>query len=389
MQGRNYAPPSRNAFCLSSKEETVPRIYEQLQELMAAGKPCALATLVSVSGSSPQNTGAKVLFLPNGQIIGTIGGGCMEAEARRIGLDCLRKKQPKLFDLKLDDDFGWDDGLICGGRVSIFINPFPEASREAYEAAIEAALARERCALVTLVSGDPATVGRTVLIKGDGQLIGEGLNDLAEPLTKATQEVLAAGREKRVTLAEGIEVYIEPILPRPTLVIAGAGHIGAALAQIASLCGFEVVVVDDRPSFANAERLSTADRVVVDDIPRFIQNYPVNEETYIAIVTRGHRHDAHVLRECIHSNAKYIGMIGSKRKICVIFEELLRDGLASKEELRQVRSPMGLTLNDREVGEIAVSIMAELIAVRNGADLNTVRSMQYTPPFLGEPTNDQ
>jgi xanthine dehydrogenase accessory factor len=358
----------------------VPTLYEELNALLAAGKPCALATLVSVSGSSPQNSGAKMLVLPDGRLIGTIGGGCMEAETRRVALDCLRKRQTKLFDLRLDDDFGWDDGLICGGRVSIFINPFPGDSAEAYAGAVETAVRRERSAVATILTGDEGLVGRTALLREDGGFAGpDTLEPLRATLEDAARTAIAAGRERRVKLAEGVEVYVEPILPRPTLLIAGAGHIGAALCQVMGLCGFEVVVVDDRPSFAHADRLPGAARVAVADIPAFVRDFPINEDTFIAIVTRGHRHDAHVLRECVHSPARYIGMIGSKRKIVVIFEEMLRDGLATAEELRRVRSPMGLTLNDREVGEIAVSIAAEIVAVRNGADLGAIRSMQYTP----------
>lgn len=372
------------------------QIYRELNSRIQAGQRCALATLVQVSGSSPQNAGAKVLFLPDGRIIGTIGGGCMEAEARRVGLNCLRQGTPALFDLRLDDDFGWDDGLICGGSVRIFICPFPERSARAYQAAVEAVERRERAALCTIIRGPEELVGMALLVGRDGSLIGAdsslhlpGLLSLQSlsprfgiRLLEGTSAALEAGRETVVNLDDGLSVYIEPIRPRPTLLIAGAGHIGAALAQIGALCGFEIVVVDDRASFANRERLPFADRVAVEDIPRFVREFPIDEDTYIVIVTRGHRHDAHVLRECIGSNAKYIGMIGSKRKICVIYEELLREGLATKEQLRRVHSPLGLTLGDREVGEIAVSIAAELIAVRRGADLNTIRSMQYTPPFL-------
>src|SRR5579872_7225284 len=143
-------------------------IYEQLNALIAEGRRCALATLVSTSGSSPQNTGAKVLFLPDGRIIGTIGGGCMEAEARRIGLECLRKNTHRLFDLRLDDDFGWDDGLICGGSVRIFINPTPERSAEVYAAALDVAARRDRAALCTVVQAPAehqSLIGRCLLVR--------------------------------------------------------------------------------------------------------------------------------------------------------------------------------------------------------------------------------
>lgn len=355
--------------------------FEELCELIEQNETnIAMATLVSTSGSSPQNAGAKLLILPNGRIYGTIGGGCMEAEARRVALDCLRKKQPRLFSLRLDDDFGWDDGLICGGSVDIFIDPHVADSADVYRTALDAAHRRERAVVATFLSGDSA--GKAVLLTESGEPLGTCDPSLLPALRSSADRVLETGRETRLSLDEGPDVYLEPILPRPTLLIAGAGHIGAAVAQIGSLCGFEVVVVDDRASFANRERLTTADRVVVDEIPRIVRDFPIDESTYVVIVTRGHRHDAHVLRECIHSRARYLGMIGSKRKIVVIFEEMLREGLATKEELLRVRSPMGLTLGDREVGEIAVSIMAEIVAVRNGASFDSIRPMQYTPPFL-------
>jgi xanthine dehydrogenase accessory factor len=352
----------------------------ELCEVVDRGERCALATLVATSGSSPQNTGAKLLVLPNGSMSGTIGGGCMEAEARKVALECLRKNQTRLFSLRLDDDFGWDDGLICGGKVEIFINPLVERSVDAYRAALEASRRRERTVVATFLSGESA--GASALIAGGAVAAGECPPNFAGALLSACASVMETGRETRRSLDESTDVYLEPILPRPTLLIAGAGHIGAAVAQIGALCGFEVVVVDDRPSFANRDRLPWAERVAVDDIPKFTREFPVDKDTYVVIVTRGHRHDAQVLRECIHSDAAYLGMIGSKRKIVVIFEELLRDNLATREELLRVRSPMGLTLGDREVGEIAVSIMAEIVAVRNGSDLASIRPMRYAPPFL-------
>jgi xanthine dehydrogenase accessory factor len=354
--------------------------FQEICEAVERGEACALATLVSTSGSSPQNTGAKLLVLQNRRILGTIGGGCMEAEARRVALDSLRKRKPVLFSLRLDDDFGWDDGLICGGKVDIFINPLVDRSADIYRKALEAANRRDKTAVVTILTGKRA--GASCLTDADGNISGECAPEFEAAVRAAALEGIELGREARKELAEGVEAFIEPILPRPTLLIAGAGHIGSAMAQIASLCGFEVVVVDDRPSFANRDRLPWADRVVVDDIPTFVRDFRIDRDTYVAIVTRGHRHDAQVLRECVRSEARYVGMIGSKRKIVVIFEEMIEQGLATREELLRVRSPMGLTIGDREVGEIAVSIMAEIVAVRNGADLDAVRTMPYSPPFL-------
>lgn len=336
---------------------TMIRIYNTLLELMERGERGALATIVRASGSSPQNVGAQVLFLPNGQIVGTIGGGCLEAEARRVALDCLRSGTPRLFSLRLDDDFGWDDGLICGGSVGILVDPRPERNTAVLKEAVSLARQGERAWLHVVLGEDDSRLGEMRLSRS-----GEG-------------ETPRTVRE-----TDGSEWYVEPILPRPELLIAGCGHIGAALGQIASLCGFEVVMVDDRPAFASKERLPFADRVEVAEIAPFFRDYPLADRSFVAIVTRGHRNDARVLMECLGRPCRYLGMIGSKRKIVVIFEELLREGIATPKQLRQVRSPMGLAIGDREVGEIAVSIMAEMIAVRNGADLERIQPMQFVPP---------
>src|SRR5439155_11900485 len=156
------------------------------------------------------------------------------------------------------------------------------------------------------------------------------------------------------------------ILPRPVLLIMGAGHIGAALTHYASRIGFEVVVVDDRASFANRERLPDADQVIVDSVVEVARRWLKTPETYVVLVTRGHRNDAVALREVIGSPCAYIGMIGSRRKVLTIYEEFLAEGIATPEQLARVHAPIGLDIGALTVDEIAVSIAAELIAVRRG-----------------------
>jgi xanthine/CO dehydrogenase XdhC/CoxF family maturation factor len=183
--------------------------------------------------------------------------------------------------------------------------------------------------------------------------------------------MLAQEREepRRVTLAGSVGVaYLEPILPKPTLLIAGAGHVGAALAHYAARIGFSVAVVDDRPAFASPERLPEAEQVIVDDIVATVRRFPKNPQTYVVIVTRGHRHDAVVLREVIGTPVAYVGMIGSRRKVLTIFEEFLAEGLATPEQLAGIHAPIGLDIGALSVDEIAVSIAAELIAVRRNGN---------------------
>src|SRR5437016_524759 len=191
------------------------RILRQLQSLITEDRQCAVATLVATAGSSPQNTGARVLFLPDGRIIGTIGGGCMEAEARRIALDCLRKGAHRLFDLRLDDDFGWDDGLICGGRVSIFIDTTTDRSADAYTTALEAAGRRERAVLCTAIRAPqevPNLVGLSVALPADGEPVGRAWleapapPDISRKLLHAADEAIVEGRPRVVDFAEGVSI---------------------------------------------------------------------------------------------------------------------------------------------------------------------------------------
>jgi xanthine dehydrogenase accessory factor len=149
-------------------------------------------------------------------------------------------------------------------------------------------------------------------------------------------------------------------------VLCGGGHIGCAIGKLAAWCGFNVIAIDDRATFANKERFPDAAKIIVDDPAKIVKDLHYDEDTYICIVTRGHLHDAVILREVIHSKAAYIGMIGSKRKVRTIMEQFIKDGIATAEEFRRVHSPMGLAIRSISVEEIAISVLAELTAVRRG-----------------------
>jgi xanthine dehydrogenase accessory factor len=385
-------------------------LYGEVVELLAGDAPFTLATVVHASGSTPQKAGAKAIFLPDGRIVGTLGGGCMEAESRRRGLDLIRSGESLLYDLHLDDDFGWDDGLICGGTAQIFLQPMRRVRPEPFAEALSLLGEGGRGVLVTVVAApDPEAVGTTLLVRepvaaltpqpplpilGEGESsrptgsplpeLGEGLGVRAglpqSPLHAAAVEaalgVLRDEREGpcRIVLPGDLgTIYIEPILPRPTLLIAGAGHVGAALAHYGARLGFKVVVVDDRPAWANRERLPDADEVLVEEIVGAVRRWPKTPQTYVVIVTRGHRNDAVVLREVIHAPVAYIGMIGSRRKVLTIYEEFVAEGIATAEQLARVHAPIGLDIGALSVDEIAVSIAAELVLVRRrtGADGTT------------------
>ncbi len=364
--------------------------FQQILAHLEGGQPFALGTVVHTSGSTPQKAGARALFLPDGRVLGTLGGGCMEMEARRRALELIgaarRNPEPKqggerqdkedrtpehlLLDLHLDDDFGWDDGLICGGSSQILIQRLRSSDTHAvYAAAVALRAERGRGMLALVVAApSPEDAGRTLLIPEEGAGVGALADDgLAAELRETARRLLREGGEapRRLPLVGGAAtVYLEPILPRPVLLIVGAGHIGTAVSHYAARIGFEVVVTDDRASFANRERLPDADEVIVDQGVEMARRWPKTPETYVLLVTRGHRNDAVVLREVIGSPCAYIGMIGSRRKVLTIFNEFLAEGIATPEQLARVHAPVGLDIGALTVDEIAVSIAAELISVR-------------------------
>jgi xanthine dehydrogenase accessory factor len=256
-------------------------VLEELVRLRRTGQKSALATIVSVKGSIPSYESAKLLIRDDGSMVGTIGGGCVEAEVWAAAREVIESEKPRRMSFNLAGDALFDNGLICGGQL---------------------------------------------------------------------------------------EVFIEPMLPVQSLYIFGAGHVSLSLSKVASLAGFRTVVVDNREQFANRERFPEADQIHTAEYEEIMPKLEINESSYLAIVTRGHKDDMRVLRWAVTTPARYIGMIGSKRKAIEVFKELEKEGV-SPARLEQVHTPIGLEIGAVTPEEIAVSVVAELIAARRGAEL--------------------
>ena len=360
-------------------------IYQKVIELIESQEVGAYCTVVETKGSTPQKPGSKLLILPDLRNVGTLGGGCVEAEARRQAIGLMQGGIPRLLDFQLDSDYGWDDGLICGGNMKIFID-LPQTQEESFILTRLQELSKAKIPLVstTIVKSDVdhIHVGAKMLFAANGEKVGT----LGEPaLETALQDELTEVLEKdapgvfrwqgedssdgkpinRDRNGEGaVWVFMDAVQPRPTLLIAGAGHVGQALCHLGKWLGFDVAIVDDRADFASKERLPEANEIIIGDIAQELRNYPVDHLTYAVIVTRGHQHDEEALHSVIESNARYVGLIGSRRKIKLIYDDL-RDMGISEERLAQVYAPIGLDINSKTVPEIAVSIAAQLIQVRN------------------------
>jgi xanthine dehydrogenase accessory factor len=265
-------------------------IYQEITRLRRAGRKGALATIIQVQGSIPSYESSKILVRDDGSIVGTVGGGCVEAEVWSVAQDVMREEKPRRLHFNLNQNPEYDEGLVCGGSLDIFV---------------------------------------------------------------------------------------EPILATPTLYLFGGGHISLSVSKVASLAGFETVVIDDREAFANKERFPEAVETHAGPWEEIFPRLQLNEFSYVVIATRGHKGDLTCLRWAVTTPARFVGMVGSKRKLIEFYKVLERQGVPIAR-LEQVHSPVGLDIGALTPQEIAVSVVAEMIAMRRGTTA-TVPSMAYRP----------
>ena len=255
-------------------------LYDEIVRLRGLGQKCAVATIVQVNGSIPSFESAKILVREDGSFMGTVGGGCVEAEVWNAAREVIETEKPRHLSFSLGQDAAYDEGLICGGQLNIFV---------------------------------------------------------------------------------------EPVIPQPRAFIFGGGHVSKGISKIATLAGFSTSIIDNREAFANKERFPEAEAAYAEEYEDVFPKLPVNSSSYIIIVTRGHRDDMRVLRWAVNTPAKYIAMIGSKRKTISVVHELEKEGIA-REAFDKVFAPMGLEIGAEMPEEIAISVVAEMIAVRRAPD---------------------
>ena len=320
-------------------------VFEALAEAARRSEPVALGIVSGVKGSSPQKVGAKALFYADGRIKGTMGGGCLEAEIQQRAVQSLRTGQASTFDLLLDHDFGWDDGLICGGKVCGVI--LPNAQKAGME--FWRGLAEGRTTLSWGVTSELA------ISQVPAQTLANSLAQSAPAAVAGREEGRASGDEW---------VYRETVTPPCALWIAGAGHIAQAVAPLAMQLDFDVTVFDDRPALVNRQFFPEGVQLETEVWDKLLTRSLPGVPSFALIVTRGHRHDALVLRDWIHKPFLFLGMIGSGRKARTIFEHFLEEKLATPDELKRVACPVGIKIRSRTVPEIAVSILAQFIDKR-------------------------
>jgi xanthine dehydrogenase accessory factor len=347
-------------------------IYLLIPELQT-GHSFAIATVIETKGSTPQKSGSSALFDHSGLISGTIGGGVLEGKVQQIAKKSVKTKESGIHHFDLDHDISFKQDAICGGNATVLVDASTTKSNVVYKQIKKSLQERIPGILVTIIQGCGVTN-----VKISRYWINSAVNNglpkhYADLLHADVKGLLSSGypgdfvkkelfpdKEK-----ESIQVLMEPLFPPSKLIIAGAGHIGRALAHLGKLLDFEVTVIDDRAEYANSENIPDADHIIVDDIGKSIKNLEKYSDTYIVIVTRGHDNDASALRPCINSGAAYVGMIGSKIKIAQMHRNFIDNGWATEDQWSAIHAPIGLEISSKTVEEIAVSIAAQLVLVRN------------------------
>jgi len=336
-----------------------------------------LATIIRLTGSGPRGVGTKFLILEDGSYVGTIGGGLLEAQVIDGSKEVVATRKPSRLSFNLRGvDVAKSDMMICGGQVEVFLEPLiPERVDQArlLKKAVDVQKRGGSGIMATLVDVARWEEGETPKLffnPGDERL--GALSNSGEIENKLLKEAAGLLKSRKAALlvyqdSEGneVEVFAEPLVSESTLYVFGAGHVSLQIVPLAARVGFRTVVIDDRPEFADEKKFPEAAEVHQCPFEGVLQHLPVNGTSYLVVVTRGHIHDKTVLAQCLKTDAKYIGMIGSRRKIAMVYETLKGEGFSQKD-IDRVCAPIGLDIGAETPEEIAVSIVAELISVRAG-----------------------
>jgi xanthine dehydrogenase accessory factor len=335
--------------------------YLSLLDLQLTGQPMVLATVTKTTGSTPQKPGCSALFSAAGLVWGTVGGGIVEGKIQQTALQSLSTGESGYYRFNLNREAKNGEDAICGGIIDILIDATPNIS----------VFSELKQSLEQRIPGVLVTTIKSV--SGNNSIERSWFTSAGK-----TPDVNLAKEIKKLLLSNDpdqyseykqsnpeLTIFLEPIFPLPKLIIVGAGHIGKSLSHLGKMLDFEVTVIDDRSEYANKANLPDADHIIVGDIGEVMGNMDLNPDTYVVIVTRGHKDDARALRECIGGQAAYVGMIGSRNKVAVMREEFMRKGWVEPREWKDIHAPIGLDIHSKSVDEIAISIAAQLIQVKN------------------------
>ena len=329
-------------------------VLSKVREWLAKGEGSALATIVGVERKAPRGPGAAMAVGAKGEIVGSLSGGCIEGALVESASTVIAKKEPQVVTFGISDDQAFGIGLSCGGTLHVFLEPMKSEDGDTLAKIDEALAGNEAVALVTRLDS------------GKKQLVYENATkptDAPAKVAEAARELLARGASERQEI-EGADVFIRSFHPNPNLYVIGAVHPAAELCKAAKLVGFKVTVVDPRSPFATKERLPDADEIAKEWPDKYLAKKNLGPRDAVCVLTHDIKFDAPAIKTALEANAGYIGAMGSKKTQARRTERLKEDGVDEKD-IAKVRSPIGLDIGGDDGGEIAISIIAEIVAHRH------------------------
>ena len=344
-------------------------ILADMERWQQEGKRTALATVVKVYGSAPRPLGAKMAVAEDGAMSGSVSGGCVEGAVVQEALAVLAQGAPRLLEFGISDEMAWDVGLACGGAIQVFVEPL-DRTQAPMRAFLEAVQAQRLAALATVIQGPG--LGKKLLVEPSGQTTGSlGHPELDRQVAERARELLRQQRSQRIQVTAGdgpspapVEVLVDVQAPPPRLVIVGGVHIAIPLVTFARALGFRTVVVDARSAFATPERFRHADELIIGWPGEILQEMGLDESTCVVTLTHDPKLDNPALEAALARPVRYVGALGSRRTHAARLEALRAAGVP-EEALARIHAPVGLDLGGRRPEEIALAIMAEIVAVLN------------------------
>jgi xanthine dehydrogenase accessory factor len=357
-------------------KRTMRDILSDLDRWQRDGESVALATVIQTWGSAPRRAGSKMGLAFNGQVSGSVSGGCVENAVIEAGLQSLKTNQPQLLHFGVADETAWEVGLACGGSIDIFVNPVDKTFFEQLRSVIED---EQQAVTATVIRGPDDMLGREMLIHSNEFVVGNIPNPWYEKILELANEILLNGESRRAMLDGETEVFLESISPPPMLVAVGGVHITVALMSLAKTLGYRTVVIDPRSVWGNAQRFPNVDQLIQAWPDAAFEQIKITRSTAIAMLTHDPKLDDPALKIALNSPAFYVGALGSKTTNVKRRERLIRDGL-SESQLSRLHAPIGLDLGAETPQEIALAVMSEVVAAyRKREQLSAAHGADFRP----------
>jgi len=339
-------------------------ILTDLDRWHAAGEAIALATVIQTWGSSPRRVGAKMAFTASGQMCGSVSGGCVEGAVYETGLSVIKTGKPQLLHFGVTNETAWEVGLACGGSIDIFVQRLDPGWFDVIRSIIQA---DRSSAVVTVIRGPIDLLGRELIVAEDGTISGAIDPEIDREVLAAAQDVLCDGQSQRHVIAatEPIEIFLDVIAPSPEIITVGGVHIAIALTQIAKVMGYRTTVIDPRGVFGTDARFPQVDRLIQAWPDEALAQINLSCLSAVVMLTHDPKLDDPALKIALPSNAFYVGALGSRVTQEQRRQRLLAAGI-SETNLAKLHAPIGIDLGGQTPEEIALAIMAEIVALRNG-----------------------